>query len=116
VFFHPLAAYPGPLLYRGSEIPRLIQEWRGNTVHKWSELHNKYGAVVRIAPDQLSYIGLNAWKDIYGERGLCRSPVGDKSTPHMGKEEMEFPGNDFEFFEAKPMISCGATDHARVRN
>ena len=35
------------------------------TVHK---LHLKHGEVVRIAPNELSYTGAAAWKDIYGFR------------------------------------------------
>jgi len=32
------------------------------------DLHNQYGPVVRIAPDELSYIDPQAWKDIYTTR------------------------------------------------
>ncbi|KAK3374586.1 cytochrome P450 [Podospora didyma] len=136
IYLHPLAAYPGPLLYRGSEIPRLIQEWRGNTVHKWAELHEKYGEVVRIAPNQLSYISVGAWQDIYGARGISppeagpgrsKSPAFDDAEKgsrtkkslapqQMPREELVFPGDDFEFFApAKPMISCSPVEHARHR-
>ena len=31
-------------------------------MEKW---HGKYGDVVRIAPNRLSFIGDSAWKDIY---------------------------------------------------
>lgn len=35
-----------------------------------SELHKKYGDVVRIAPDELTFTdGLRAWKDMMGHRG-----------------------------------------------
>ncbi len=122
MFFHPLASYPGPLLYRGSELPRLIQEWRGNTVHKWAELHEKYGPVVRIAPGQLSYINTEAWRDIYGSRTRSSYSSEKDQTLKMSqpqemlKDELEFPGDDFEFFApAKPMISCDAANHARHR-
>ncbi|KAH8888100.1 cytochrome P450 [Thozetella sp. PMI_491] len=95
-FFHPLASYPGPLVYSGSELPRLIQEWRGNTVHKWSELHERYGPVVRIAPGQLSYISLQAWKDIYGARTRSMLTPAESSASH-------------------PMISCDDVNHGRHR-
>lgn len=29
-------------------------------------MHEKYGEVVRIAPDELSFISPGAWNDIYG--------------------------------------------------
>ncbi|KAM7185812.1 Cytochrome P450 [Naviculisporaceae sp. PSN 640] len=116
VFFHPLSSFPGPIHYRASPLPHLIQEWRGNTVHKWVEFHQKYGDVVRISPNQLSYISLNAWRDIYGARGSGSGNAPNGTTPEMLKEELEFPGDDFEFFAPeKPMISCDAVNHARHR-
>jgi cytochrome P450 len=33
------------------------------------KLHEKYGPVVRVGPNQLSFTGSQAWKDIYGYRG-----------------------------------------------
>jgi len=75
-----------------------------------STLHTLYGPVVRISPNQLSYISASSWHSIYGVRGA--SP----SHPQMLKEELEFPGEEFEFFApAKPMISCNAGEHARQR-
>ncbi|RJE26778.1 Cytochrome p450 [Aspergillus sclerotialis] len=35
---------------------------------KVKHLHDQYGAVVRIAPNMLSYISPQAWNDIYGHR------------------------------------------------
>ncbi|KAL9116201.1 MAG: hypothetical protein Q9227_000572 [Pyrenula ochraceoflavens] len=36
--------------------------------YKLSELHEKYGAVVRIAPNELSFNTSASWRDIYGQR------------------------------------------------
>lgn len=33
-----------------------------------SELHNKYGDVVRVAPNELSYAAAEGWNQIYGYR------------------------------------------------
>ncbi len=124
-FLHPLARYPGPVLYRGSRVPRLWHELRGDTVHAWWVLHEKYGDVVRIAPNQLSYISVAAWRDIYGAGRVGYSlmdvaPASQSSAKadrgqQMRKEELVFPGDDFEYFDARPMISCDATNHARHR-
>lgn len=40
----------------------------GDLATKVLELHQKYGPVVRIAPDELSYTSGTAWKKIYGQR------------------------------------------------
>lgn len=41
---------------------------RGDLTFKLLPLHEKYGPVVRIAPDELSFTHEDAWKDIYGHR------------------------------------------------
>ncbi|CAK7213266.1 hypothetical protein SBRCBS47491_001744 [Sporothrix bragantina] len=41
-------------------------------------MHNKYGPVVRIAPDQLSCIDTAAWRDIYGRRNDLSSNLTTK--------------------------------------
>jgi hypothetical protein len=40
------------------------REVTGNQPTRFSELHEKYGPIVRTAPDELSYI-IDAWQDIY---------------------------------------------------
>jgi cytochrome P450 len=41
---------------------------KGRISWKIRELHDKYGSVVRIAPDELSFTTSGAWKKIYGQR------------------------------------------------
>jgi hypothetical protein len=39
----------------------------GETHHSHRALHEKYGPIVRIAPNQLSFnYGSQAWQDVYG--------------------------------------------------
>ncbi|TVY83154.1 Cytochrome P450 monooxygenase aclL [Lachnellula suecica] len=71
--FHPLAKYPGPLLWRISRLPYAISLATGNLVHDTWAIHNKYGKVVRLAPDELSFIDREALHDIYGARGKGHS-------------------------------------------
>lgn len=35
---------------------------------KLLELHERYGPVVRVAPNELNFTAAEAWKDIYGHR------------------------------------------------
>ena len=88
-FFHPLSSYPGPLLWGASDVPKVVQQMKGTIHDAVLELHEKYGAVVRIAPGELSYITAGAWKDIYGNRqGLKPMPP----NPIYGIREKEFFG------------------------
>lgn len=36
------------------------------SIYEITDLHNKYGPVVRIAPDELSIQDLHVWRDIMG--------------------------------------------------
>ncbi|KAG5659484.1 hypothetical protein KAF25_002043 [Fusarium avenaceum] len=68
VLFHPLAKYPGPVFRRASKIPYLAAMWTGYHHHAMHQLHEKYGPIVRIAPNNLSFINPQAWKDIYAHK------------------------------------------------
>ncbi|KAF2704712.1 benzoate 4-monooxygenase cytochrome P450 [Pleomassaria siparia CBS 279.74] len=67
-FLHPLRRYPGPLLWRAFRFPYVISVHKGDIHRRLNTYHNKYGPVVRIAPDELSYSHGAAWKDIYSSR------------------------------------------------
>ena len=62
IFLHPLAKFPGPLLRSGFYIFNYWEELRGVQAKKALALHNRYGPVVRIGPDSLSFNTANAWK------------------------------------------------------
>jgi cytochrome P450 len=58
----------------------ISRKYRGS-LNKWlTVLHQTYGEVVRIAPNEVSYINPQAWKDIYGFRtggkqSLAKDPL-----------------------------------------
>ena len=91
VFFHPLAKYPGPRLRAASNIPYLAALWTGFHHREMHELHARYGPVVRIAPNNLSFINPQAWKDIYAhkkarELEMIKDPewyVRNPDAPHI---------------------------------
>jgi hypothetical protein len=68
LYFHPLRNYPGPKSWAATRIPWAISQFSGVLYLSTHELHKKYGNVVRIAPDELSFIDPQAWKDIYTAR------------------------------------------------
>jgi len=68
VLLHPLRTYPGPLLWKAARLRWVIALQKGYLHRDLLDLHNQYGPVVRIAPDELSYIDPQAWKDIYTTR------------------------------------------------
>lgn len=71
LFFHPLSGYPGPKCAAVSHLSQIINELRGRQ-HTWIKaLHDKYGEVVRIGPNDLVYSTPEVWKDIYGHKKKC---------------------------------------------
>lgn len=80
-FFSPLRKYPGPLLASGSRAWKgesgflpydidiansqaVISTWNGHTETDHIQLHEKYGPVVRIAPNELSFSSPHAARDV----------------------------------------------------
>ncbi|RDI88055.1 hypothetical protein Vi05172_g1947 [Venturia inaequalis] len=87
-FFHPLRRFPGPKSAAVSKIPFTLSIFKG-TPHKWNhELHLKYGPVVRLAPNMLSFIDERAWKDIHG----FKKPGPFKDSDDYGKPPNGVPG------------------------
>jgi hypothetical protein len=50
-----------------TRIPYDIYLFRGILPFKVAELHEKYGPIIRVGPNELSYITEDAWNDIYGK-------------------------------------------------
>ena len=67
-FFHPLCKFPGPRFRSATPFPNLWAALKGDQAFEYAALHDKYGPVVRIGPNTLSYISAGAWKEIYGLR------------------------------------------------
>ncbi|KAI1625291.1 pisatin demethylase [Exophiala viscosa] len=82
IYFHPLSKYPGPLINKFCPVPTIISLLNGRMGMDVKTLHDKYGPVVRIAPTELSFNGVQAWDDIYGYRhGKTNMP---KDPVHAG--------------------------------
>ncbi|KAI9706381.1 MAG: hypothetical protein M1836_003386 [Candelina mexicana] len=104
VYFSPLAKFPGPRLAAASPIPYTMQLFRGRLTHWVKELHDKYDSdVVRITPNDLSFINDSAWKDLYGHR------PGHKP----------FQKDMFVYFPApngiNSLLTANDSDHSRMR-
>jgi hypothetical protein len=66
--FHPLRQIPGPWANSVSELPAALALVRGNQHVYYKSLHEKYGPVVRVSPNELSFISVEARQEIYGLR------------------------------------------------
>ncbi|KAJ9245288.1 hypothetical protein DTO169E5_1155 [Paecilomyces variotii] len=64
--FHSLRKVPGPALASISQIWRNIRYFRGTWHDDVVSLHQQYGKVVRIAPNEVSFVDAAALKSLYG--------------------------------------------------
>ena len=76
--------------------------WTGNLSFNIKDAHDRYGDIVRIKPDALSFNIPQAWKDIYGIQ--------------TGKQQLP---KDFEFYlqqkAGSSIFICNDADHSRMR-
>ncbi|KAH8807787.1 cytochrome P450 [Xylogone sp. PMI_703] len=80
-YFHPLAKYPGPFLNSLTDLAKFSYFWSLDIDKKIEKLHQKYGPVVRIAPNELSFWGPNAVAPIYKSgRTMIKSRFFDGFT------------------------------------
>ncbi|KAI0415912.1 cytochrome P450 [Xylaria grammica] len=66
--YHPLARIPGPKLAAVSNVPYSYWFLGGRQPFKIHDLHLKYGPIVRVAPNEVSFNTAASWKDIYTNR------------------------------------------------
>lgn len=122
MYFHPLCSYPGPRLCAATRIPYFRSLLGGCLVSQVAKWHEKYGPVVRIAPDELSYTSAAAWKDIYGYRRnsvhkpkdtrFYSAPIADTSDTNLSKKAVPscYRGSlaqafsDFSLRQQEPVI------------
>jgi cytochrome P450 len=107
LFFHPLSEYPGPMTASATRVPLTYALLCGQGP-KWIRTqHEKYGNVVRVAPDELSYMTADGWRDIYG------------ATP-TAKYGMKRSDDFFAYFFDKQsteasIVSVNEEGHRRLR-
>ncbi|KAF2158991.1 hypothetical protein M409DRAFT_30526 [Zasmidium cellare ATCC 36951] len=65
LFFHPLSKIPGPLSQKLSGFPRIWHCRQGDRFLREMETHDRYGSVIRIAPNALCFNTLSALQTIY---------------------------------------------------
>ncbi|KAF7539197.1 hypothetical protein G7054_g2378 [Neopestalotiopsis clavispora] len=77
--FHPLRSVPGPWINSVSELPATLALVTGNQHLYYRWLHEKYGPVVRVSPNELGFVSVQAREEIYGLRkgglNMEKSPI-----------------------------------------
>ncbi|KAF2117998.1 benzoate 4-monooxygenase cytochrome-like protein P450 [Lophiotrema nucula] len=79
--FHPLAKYPGPFLAKITDIHLAWYAYKGSRHLEYYRCHEKYGHVVRIGPNSLSFDTVSALKSVYGFRSNVKKADFYKAFP-----------------------------------
>ncbi|KAF5484573.1 Cytochrome P450 monooxygenase aclL [Colletotrichum siamense] len=106
LFIHPLKSFPGPSHYAVSWLPKFYRQvYKADYWRHAKALHEKYGPVVRVGPNELSFSSAQALDDIYGVKT---------------KGKLEFP-KDAVFYDVRgtplndSMISADQPTHRALR-
>ncbi|KAF8968763.1 high nitrogen upregulated cytochrome P450 monooxygenase 2 [Flammula alnicola] len=73
--FHPLAKYPGPLLCKVTKLWGAWAALDGKPFVHYKKLHDEYGPIVRIGPNELSIIDASKIPYILGASGMPKGPM-----------------------------------------
>ncbi|KAI9445851.1 high nitrogen upregulated cytochrome P450 monooxygenase 2 [Lactarius psammicola] len=72
--FHPLAKYPGPAIAKTSKLWAAYLSATGDMHRRYKNLHDLYGDVVRVGPNELSIRDSSLIHQILGQGGLPKGP------------------------------------------
>lgn len=100
---HPLLRFSGPRLWAISRLPYVCALAKGELSQRTHELHQQYGPIVRLAPNELSFIDGQAWHDIYGHH---------QGRPNFPKNPLWMAPSDNDIHS---ILSANDADHARYR-
>lgn len=101
---HPLRKFPGPFFARISPLPHIFHSHRGDLIFWTIAQHEKYGECLRLLPNELSFSGADAYKDIYGFK--------TNSSRTLEKDLMFYVGDRNE---TRNIISADTEGHSRMR-
>ncbi|KAJ0416241.1 cytochrome P450, partial [Aspergillus carlsbadensis] len=79
IYLHPLSKIPGSRLWASSRLPFVYALIKGTIIHDIQRLHEKYGPVIRIAPNEVTFAHPDAYKDIFqpdqNQRQFLKDPL-----------------------------------------
>ncbi|KAL8772206.1 MAG: hypothetical protein Q9194_004677 [Teloschistes cf. exilis] len=112
IYLHPLSRYPGPKAAAATKIPIAYVSWIGRQPQWQLALHERYDSdVVRISPDELSFISASAWKDIYASRQGNPNPFTRDLGIYAGVKNI-LTANDADHSRMRRLLSHAFSDKA----
>lgn len=112
LYFHPLRHFPGPRLHAATSLGWGISNLRGTLPLDVHALHETYGPVFRVRPNELAFADAAAWQDIYGHKVLGKKAglaPGVKELPKYRLFYRSYPG------QPESIVTAKYGDHAKWR-
>jgi hypothetical protein len=119
VWMHPLRSFPGPVIASVTNWHKFYYNWYCNGFHsvKIKQWHERYGSIIRIAPNELHFSDPDAYKAIYTNHDLRKEPafyrfmtedslIGRLSIDESKRYRKIFAG----FFSTNAIRTTGNTD------
>lgn len=115
LYLSPLSKYPGPKLWAISQIPFSIAWTTGQSHKKILDLHLKYGEIIRVSPNQLSFGYPEAWDDVMGHRKHGQQENGKDPDFWHGEDMFTLVGSNRERHgRLRKILSHGFSAQAMV--
>lgn len=115
IWFHPLARIPGPTIWCASRIPFVYNLLTGKLIQRQRQLHDQYGDIFRMAPDEVSFANEEAWNDIYAWRKGHKRAIRDDvfSVAPKGQADNLITTSNVKFHaRVRDLMSNSFTDDA----
>ncbi|KAK7042191.1 cytochrome P450 [Favolaschia claudopus] len=87
---HPLSKYPGPIACKISKLWLAYVGSKGKLHIYVKSLHDKYGPVVRVGPNELSVIDVSLLPAIMGSNGMPKGPLWNGRTISRSGQKEEW--------------------------
>ncbi|KAJ3873159.1 high nitrogen upregulated cytochrome P450 monooxygenase 2 [Lentinula edodes] len=90
--FHPLANYPGPTIAKISKVWTVHKSMDGKLAHYYKMLHDQYGPIVRVGPNEISVAEKDLLPFIIGTQGMPKGPLweGRAITPKKNRNQSNY--------------------------
>ncbi|KAI0395443.1 cytochrome P450 [Xylariaceae sp. FL0594] len=115
IYSHPLARVPGPLWWRASRVRFLQSFLAGNLVADVHELHKRYGDIVRIAPNEVSFAREEVWAEALGGRKPLPRNATFFKTPPGQSDNLVMTADPEASARMRQVISPAFTERAVAR-
>ena len=66
LYLNPKSKIPGPKSYALTKLRLALEDFQGTRTRTIHALHQKYGPIVRVGPNEIHFNSLNALRTIYG--------------------------------------------------